>query len=454
MPHETLELFDITPPRTSARSKLILVDPMGKGTPLVEALTSLLVRTANAHVVRPTILFNRIVLPITKIELYKYSGKFFNGDAGTMNSYLKYSRETVTALEALTLTKDLDRLTLMPWKPILNRTGAGALRKYLGFCPRCLDAWRREGSKIYYPLAWHLRSVRYCPTHEVPLLDRCPHCNHHQSILGQHNVLGHCTGCGHWLGAPSAPCSGQSTDSVALTPRERFHQDAVLEMLEMSADPAFSVSHQQFLERLRAHIDILCGGMVRTFGRRFGFSSVVGNWFDGKNPRLDLFLEMCHRLQRTPRAFLFGEIPQDFGEGLPEIASPITIQRKSLTAQEIQAIESGLTAILGSAEAITQLEAAKRLGMTRRHLNYRFPDLATKISQKHKAKVREDALAKLERKRQVAREVTIELMSHPRSISRRKIGAALEQKGVTMADPEVRTVVKQTVKDTTGSSKK
>lgn len=447
MTPEVLDLFDITPAQIAPRSRLIALEPIGIGTSMVEALTSFFSRTAREHVVSPAMLFNRIVLPLTKIELTKYSSNFYKQDAGTMNGYLKYARETVRALEILTCRKNLDRITMLPWAQVLNRTGAKVLRRHPAFCPACLTQWHQNGTEIYYPLAWHLMAITACPEHAAMLVEQCPHCHRRQSILGRHGVLGHCTHCGLWLGMSPSRVSAAASDPTESTPGNDFHQDAVLEMLATASQHTFNVTRHMFVDRLQAHIDVTCNGMTRTFEKRFGFqNNVISNWLDRYQPRLDMFLALCHRLDRTPNAFLFEPIPVDLGSTLPTVSTPLTVMRKRQTDTELKNIEHGLASFLESDVPITQLEAAARLGVSHRVLTYHFPDLAAQISAKRKAHVHAQAVAKLERKLQTTARVTTELMSNPRSISRRKVGKELEKEGVTMADPEVRKVAKEIMK--------
>ncbi|MGB2904881.1 MAG: hypothetical protein WBJ68_02560 [Candidatus Dechloromonas phosphoritropha] len=106
-----------------------------------------------------------------------------------------------------------------------------------------------------------------------------------------------------------------------------------------------------------------------------------------------------------------------------------------------------LEAILAGPDSPTQLAVATTLGVKRRLLNQHFSELARAISDKHKQAVAILTAAKRASRNKRASTVITKIFDKHRPISRRKIWAALENGGLTFADPETRHTVREVIEE-------
>ena len=104
------------------------------------------------------------------------------------------------ALEHLTLRKDLQFLTLLPWAAVL--TQQRLLRLTRAWCPDCFAEWQTERRPIYEPLLWNVSAVSLCLRHQRVLLESCPYpdCRATLPVLASHFRPGYCSKCSRWLG--------------------------------------------------------------------------------------------------------------------------------------------------------------------------------------------------------------------------------------------------------------
>ena len=202
------EVWNVTPPRVPARSRLYSLSPMGIGTAQVESLTSYVMRLANAHAVSAGTLMRHEILP----NLPNGPKHQCSSALHSVNGLSHRSGKWVEVLNKFTARCDLNSLTLLPWKSVLV---AGAiLRRRKAWCPRCYQDCRRHGQTVYDPLLWMLAPVTICPRHETSLQEYCPHCSKRSRSLSGRARPGFCAHCNGWLGndlpVPSHDTLGKS----------------------------------------------------------------------------------------------------------------------------------------------------------------------------------------------------------------------------------------------------
>lgn len=203
-------------PAIPPRSQLYSLQPMGVGTGMVESLTSYIARLAEAHNLKLSTFFSKVVAPLSsftgvagfggRYDVLRHLGSSLNGAGST-------SAECVRILESLTLRRPLHDLTLRfttGW--LSDRTLISTNQRW---CPECLNEWKRRGATVYYPLLWQLQVVQSCPVHRTLLESHCPGCGARHRPLGKHLILGCCPACGGWLGVDGGTTNeGRGDDNV------------------------------------------------------------------------------------------------------------------------------------------------------------------------------------------------------------------------------------------------
>lgn len=445
---ELLDLFEIPSLTVPLRSELVSLDPKEMNSGYREALISYVTRLAGAHVVRPNVLVKDVILPLTHIQLKTATYNFNANYSRTINSYTSYASTVSSVIEKLTLQKNLEYLTFLPWGDLLDPKGSRLLRDHVGVCRECLDEFDHSGVEIYYPLLWYLRPVQICSKHQRWLSETCTDCGRSQRFVAHHAMLGYCTHCGAWLGTSSR--TEQPTSALpTISARDRFMAAAVEQMIEGNLIAHSIASHDRLIQRLSEYSNALTGGNMKAFEIRLGFhKNLVVSWRDKRcRPRIDTFLDLCFRLGRLPIQFLTENIPNDFAEQIDHFKKGAPSHRPKLTQGEYEAIKTRLTTIVEGPDAPTQASVAEMLQVRRRVLNHHFPDLARAISDKHKLFVAARTAEKRAAKIKKTKAVTQAMFDQQRPISKRKIDAALHVAGLTMADGEIRQAVKEVVSE-------
>lgn len=179
------------------RSRLYRLLPQGLGTPLVESLSSLASRLAEAHCVRVGVLLSHEVGPSISSRAFDI-GHMWVQVGHTMNGQGDHARRCVKHLEQLTQQKGLEKLTFLPWASILGSTHL--LRTHKAWCPQCLSEWKAADKIIYEPLLWACAQVQVCPIHNAALMHHCPHPTCDTKMPALTSWPGYCPRCRGWLG--------------------------------------------------------------------------------------------------------------------------------------------------------------------------------------------------------------------------------------------------------------
>jgi hypothetical protein len=138
---------------------------------------------------------------------------FSNSDAKpAINGMRTKTQSLVQALEELTQRKELNFLSLLTWKGVINERGL--FRQYRAWCPQCNEQLRQENKVIYEPLLWSFREVDVCLHHNCLLIDECPHCTSHLPVIANSLQLGFCSRCKGWLGSRGEESPVLTTDEL------------------------------------------------------------------------------------------------------------------------------------------------------------------------------------------------------------------------------------------------
>ena len=181
--------------------KYDLVEPIGVGTGLVEASSSLWKRAAERASVRFADLLrwalDRWPAPpgITAEYDRIQNAVGIDGQGAVAEVYLG-------PLRSLVASERIEACTLLPFAGLLSEKRL--LHRYRVWCPMCL-ASMLSGPAVYEPLFWRLQVVKVCPVHRVDLAESCHVCMApRQRVLGSFARVGCCNRCGAWLGAKEA----------------------------------------------------------------------------------------------------------------------------------------------------------------------------------------------------------------------------------------------------------
>ncbi|NJM17380.1 MAG: TniQ family protein [Richelia sp. RM2_1_2] len=197
------ELWDLSIPNTPEHSTLFHLEPIGIGTPLVESLTSYVKRLANAHSISSRMLILSEIAPLLDVEYVlgphnRSLEKIYGKRTYALNSVGKMALSLVNALEVKTLGSNLQFLTLLTWRNVINQRNL--MRHHQAWCPFCYQEWYENKQILYEPLYWSLKAINICTKHDKILLENCPHCQQYIVHLPGQGKPGYCPKCRGWLG--------------------------------------------------------------------------------------------------------------------------------------------------------------------------------------------------------------------------------------------------------------
>ncbi len=373
-----------------SHSRLYSFEPVGMGSPMVESLTSYIVRLAEAHSVYPRALITHEIAPLLKLpSLYQNGHVVYNNltaywkNSGVLNGRTTKTGDMVQALEQLTLRHDLHFLTMLPWQFVLS--SQKLLRGTRAWCPICYQEWRNKNQTLYEPLLWSLEVINVCHQHRLRLQTRCPNfkCNQVQLPLSPHAQSGHCSRCNSWLG--SLP-QCEAGESLVSEDNEWEWQQWIVQAVGdlLSAAPALSDAPQR--ERILSTIDMYAEKLTR--GKRVTLihlleynNSTILDWFyQEKTPQLSHLLHFCFRLGASPIQLLLGNIE----EAAVEKHTPVDRPKGRYQNSDDERIRQMLKAILRSEDTpLSMKEVARQLGYHYWQIYGRFPKLCRAISAKH-----------------------------------------------------------------------
>lgn len=420
------------------RSRLYSIRPLGESTAMVEALHSLVIRLAHAHVVKPAVLVKEEILRDCEINYTKYSAKFVTTYLSTMNGLGKYTREILTSVEKLTMQPGLDECTFLRWDRLFDYRSRRMLHLHPHWCPLCFAAWRRDGVEPYYPLIWQSIIVRRCPVHFVPLEQKCPSCLKVQPFVPRHYYLDHCSYCGSSLALHAGNLTPVERMQV---PADDLHAiDTVTEMITLGPAIEHLLTAEHFWSRLQEVADRSYDGKVKSFEKALAFAEgTFSNWKLGRHkPSFSAFYKFARKLDTTPVAFLVEGVPVKFSA--PAVSTPPSKRTPArLTAAEHDRLQSALRAIIEQGHSHQPMRnIAAQLGYRHSFMIYWFRDGCRRISILHRQWVASQAKSRANTNWRLARETVESLYASRRRVTRKLIDEALGKVGLSLQDPVVR----------------
>lgn len=420
------EAWEIASPDIPARSRLFYLEPMGLGTGYVESLTSYTTRLAEAHSLSPSTLLGKELSPIMHKSYWIRGG----ARSGTRGSALSDSFHThtkaingtgiiaidwVDVLERLTLYKGLQCLTMLPWSTVLSQRHL--VRSRRAWCSLCYEEWHGNGSIIYEPLLWTLRSVKICLQHKQLLADQCLHCESHLPWLSRRSRAGYCSKCGEWLGANVESASTER----AFTETELAWQIWVVKNLEELIIAISSIPpppRARITKAITTCINQIADGVMNRFASLIGKrKTTVWGWKHGKtNIPIGDLLRICYCAGISVVNFIKAEfILSKQAVGTPQIQNLILNElnaRRSPRPLDKDRLCLILTMILNSEWPPPSMqEVSKRLDYDKRVLYKHFSTLCRAISSRFRKYQKEQYEKMREQYRKEIRQAALKLHS-------------------------------------------
>ncbi len=416
-------------------SVLYRLEPAGLSSGAPEALTSYLMRLAEAHVVPLRLLLHEILVPrLPDLKIPRSYTRLFQESARSMNGLGLYAERFSGLLEELTRRSELSKLTMLPWKDLFDERGKGLLKGKKSWCSRCFSDQRETGVPLHEPLGWHLSVMELCPTHGTPLETRCPGCGKEQPALAPFSVVGRCAWCG-------AEFSQEKASDIVLpeNPWQKWVANKTASLFSIALRDGKFCMVAAFQVRVALTIQDRTDGNAEAMDRILGWGTgTVGQWRRGRcRPRFDYFLHFCYQLGLDPATFLsceekFGH-PNHSGGSLKSEIRPffhrVPLSRRKDHASILKRLES----LVDAEEDRMSLEkAAENLGVGIGYLRYRFPEQSHKISACHKRGILRRAEESFQRKAQAISD-TIQAL-HEKGIYPSKSMVFRNAPGVSLSD--------------------
>ncbi|REE81560.1 TniQ protein [Paenibacillus taihuensis] len=210
---KSFEVLDVTSLEIPLRSKIILVEAIGRDTLAIESLTSLINRTAMEHSITTGTFIKSQLLPYilndVEASLTKEVNTYYRliNRSFSINENTLLGRSVINAMHDLTFGNGFYDLTLIGISILLKQS---SIRTSRSWCPVCFYEAEELGNPIYEKLIWSLSCVTTCLIHNCYLCTECLHCKTELKYLNTSSRVGYCDNCFRWLGEESTPIN--STD--------------------------------------------------------------------------------------------------------------------------------------------------------------------------------------------------------------------------------------------------
>ncbi|MBF0328029.1 MAG: TniQ family protein [Nitrospirae bacterium] len=184
--------------------RILIADPIGIGTSLIEGLNSLISRTAQKYSIPLNILMYEF-FPQLKEKLVFYSEKkkapfikpeLFKEIESAISSTMPLMRSLNNNINLQMLTT----ATLGFHKIRFQHLNEPIIRRSRAWCPNCYQDWHDRKYPVYDPLIWSISCIKVCPTHKAHLLLSCPYCLAEPPMIADKYRPGYCSKCRKWLG--------------------------------------------------------------------------------------------------------------------------------------------------------------------------------------------------------------------------------------------------------------
>lgn len=387
-----MELYPTTKIKYSHRIptvKLLPIEPIFDTDGEIEALSSYIVRVAEAHWVSPVQLLYCLRQSFSKDKTGKVQ------IASNFDIFSKASVELIDNMKfASSINFDFRNLTLNSWHDIYpSAKGHGITSHNLRWCNLCHAECEKNQQPIYNKLAWSLQPVEACVIHCAILSDQCAVCTTKQKYITPNSFVGFCHHCGSKL---------HSVDAVRRAKEKQLWIAQSCDHLIKNSRAGNIFRSSDLLANIEDIVDNHFGGQPRRIAKELNMHHTVRSWFRGAAPNFSLLLDFCYRIQVHPaelfsRTRTFVAIEQKFDTKKPYRSVPY------LTDKQIQNISQNLNEILRENEELTTAEdIAKKVGISKRVMQNRFPKQYRQVVKKVKLRLqREFKERNLERIRKI-----------------------------------------------------
>jgi transcriptional regulator with XRE-family HTH domain len=378
---------EVAPP--FPHSTLFHMNPIGVGTPMIESLTSYMMRLADAQSIQPNVLIGKAIVPLLSCssqgrQPYAHRTAFWVGSP-VLNGMTSLTDRFVQALSALTQQHDLRFLTMLPWKEVLSHLQS--VRRTRAWCATCLEEWRVKGQTVYEPLLWALEGMHQCGVHGCLLQIICPHCASTLRTLAPRIQPGYCGRCDRWLGGP---LPGKTPPAQVSEEEELWNRWVAMAVGELLA-AAPNLLSTPCRDTIAASMKAVVNGNQLALARHLQMTqATIWQWLEGvRIPQLRMLLRMCYCLHISPLAFLTGKAEAIcVTPGAPlhsTIPSSKRSQRRPYTRFDVERMRSALEAVVSSTEEPPppMSEVARSLSSDQSILRRYFPELCRAISKRY-----------------------------------------------------------------------
>jgi hypothetical protein len=380
-------LKGIAPP---ACSRLYGLEPTALGTPMVESLTSYIIRVASAHCVTVgALVANEIAPLIDKPYLTNKTSSGmstqFTSSARAINGVGITSADWVNAMQSLTLRQEVRFLTMLPLKEML--TDNSLLRKSRAWCSDCYEEWQQKGKAIYEPLLWSISAVTACVSHKLPLRDKCARCNKQSPALPHSSRPGFCPHCNQWLGVAQG---SDYAEDESLNEHQLEWQSWIVThlgtVLTKVYQAASSLKRADVTRLIHTCIRRSTRGDLKAFIRRFSsfnYSTMHG-WLSGNVlPELERLMQLCYQTEVSMKDVLFGRL------GVRDIPPKYVVIRSKdsyyITDADINRMDAALRLILDEYPPPSPHKMSKRLGCHILTIKQHLPELFSLAQERYSA---------------------------------------------------------------------
>jgi hypothetical protein len=382
------EGWDYDRAQRPARTILVPLEPIGIGTPFVEAFSSYEPRLAAAHDMSASELATQVLAPLLGRESVlgsnvderaRYFAAIFGPVRGSINGSGLHAATWVNAVRELTGRPDLRWLTLLDLGLVIPARGQLTERRRV--CGRCLHEWRSGGDIVYEPLLWQFRELELCPIHESPLQAPCPICGKSSPVLATWSVPGRCTSCGGWRGHSTTAVPQMNADAIEW---QRFVGAQLGSVLAEGPSLSEPPSGLQLPEAIKLALRVT-GETMTGLGSKIGVSvGAVSLWCAGRRvPSVAASLRICRLAGFNLTDFLFGRIANLKSAPASQRSEPPAI--KPPTQISWDHLENALRDALVQEEPPSLGEILRRFGVDRGEVRRKMPELGAAVRDRHSA---------------------------------------------------------------------
>jgi len=291
----------------------------------------------------------------------------------------------VSALETLTMRRDLSWSTMITWTHVLS--DRLLIRTKKAWCPACYETWWQRGEIVYEPLLWALDAVTVCPIHNVPLTSSCPTCKAQLYHSIKRSQLGFCARCNVWLGnLPETSSPRGVLKSTEDLKWQVWKARSAGELLARAPNLRTPI-RTNVAKSLRYCIDKYSWGRKGRLTSQFNVTEArLHSWISGNAiPFLEAILQLTYRMDVSLLSFLCGNLDlenqslrgENEGKG-SGVHKPISDSRLAP-----EAVKTILEAAISSEERPSLQRCVSLTGWHRSSLELYFPDLCTIILINH-----------------------------------------------------------------------